>query len=101
MTALAMALDEKVLVLNRMYTAIRVISARRAFVMLCKRIAEVINVENGRYVNYDFESWTDIAALQQQFEPDLYTWVRTPRLMIAVPKIIRLLGYDKLSRQEV
>jgi 5-methylcytosine-specific restriction endonuclease McrA len=101
MTALALALDEKVLVLNRMYTAIRVISARRAFVMLCKRIAEVINVENGRYVNYDFESWTDVAALQQQFEPDSYTWVRTPRLMIAVPKIIRLLGYDKLSRQEV
>ena len=39
---IASALDEKVLVLNRLYTAVRVISARRAFVMLCKHAAEVI-----------------------------------------------------------
>ena len=56
LTAIAHALDEKVLVLNRYYTAIRVISARRAFTMLCKRIAEVIAVEDGRYANYDLPS---------------------------------------------
>ena len=101
MTAVAMVLNEKVLVLNRLYTAIRVISARRAFIMLCKQAAEVISVEDGRYINYDFESWTEIADLQRQFEPDAHAWVRTPRLEIAVPKIIRLLGYDRLPRQEV
>ena len=37
MVAAALAIDEKVLVLNRLYTAIRVISARRAFVMLFKQ----------------------------------------------------------------
>ena len=94
-------LDEKVLVLNRLYTAVRVISARRAFVMLCKRVAEVISVENGQYINYDLESWFEIAELQRQFQPETYSWVRTSRLTIAVPKIIRLLGYDKLPRQDV
>ena len=94
-------LDEKVLVLNRLYTAVRVISARRAFTLLCKQIAEVIAVEDGRYVNYNFESWTEIADLQRQFEPDAHDWIRTPRLQIAVPKIIRLLGYDRLPQQEV
>ncbi len=94
-------LDEKVLVLNRLYTAVRVINARRAFTLLCKQIAEVIAVEEGRYVNYNFESWTEIAELQRQFEPDAHEWIRTPRLQIAVPKIIRLLGYDRLPQQEV
>ena len=101
MTAMAVVLQEKVLVLNRLYTAIRVISARRAFTMLFKQAAEVIAVEDGRYLNYDFESWTEIAELQRQFEPDAHAWVRTPNLQIAVPKIIRLLGYDRLPRQEV
>lgn len=95
------ALDHKVLVLNRFYTAVRVISARRAFVMLFKRGAEVISVENGHYLNYDFDSWTEVAALQHEFERDAHDWVRTPRLVIAVPRIIRLLEYSKLPRQGV
>jgi len=101
MTAAPVVLNEKVLVLNRFYTAIRVISARRAFTMLCKEVAEIISVEDGQYLTYDLQSWTEIADLQQQFEPDAHAWVRTPRLRIAVPKIIRLLGYDRLPRQEV
>ena len=101
MTAVAVVLQEKVLVLNRLYTAVRVINARRAFVMLFKQAAEVISVEDGQYVNYDFETWTEIAEVQRQFEPDAHAWIRTPRLHIAVPKIIRLFGYDRLPRQEV
>ena len=101
MTAIPLVLNEKVLVLNRLYAAIRVISARRAFIMLCKQAAEVIAVEDGQYVNYDFESWTQIAELQREFEPDAHAWVRTPSIHIAVPKIIRLFGYDRLPRQEV
>ncbi len=94
-------LDEKVLVLNRFYAAIRVISARRAFIMLCKQAAEVIAVENGHYNNYDFASWAEVAELQHQVEREKHSWVQTPRMVIAVPKIIRLLGYDRLPRQEV
>ena len=100
MTALVVH-QEKVLVLNRLYTAVRVISARRAFSMLFKQAAEVIAVENGQYLNYDFDSWMDLAQLQKEFEPRAYSWIRTPRLEIAVPKIIRLYGYDRLPRQEV
>jgi len=94
-------LNEKVLVLNRLYTAVRIVSARRAFVMLFKDAAEVIAVESGQYLNYDFSTWTEISELQKEFEPTAYSWVRTPRLEIAVPKIIRLFGYDRLPRQQV
>lgn len=95
------ALDEKVLVLNRMYAAIRVVSARRAFTLLCKEIAEVIAFDDGKYLNYDFASWAEIAEFQKQFERDQHDWVRTARIEIAVPKIIRLLGYDRFPKQQV
>ena len=97
----AAALDEKVLVLNRLYAAIRVISARRAFVFLCKDAAEVIAVENGQYLNYDFGTWSELASLQHEIERDKHLWVRTPRSMIAVPRIIRLFGYDRVPKQQV
>ncbi len=101
MTAVATALDAKVLVLNRLYTAVRVVDARRAFTLLVKQVAEVIAVEEGRYVNYDFDTWAEVAALQAQFEQDKHDWVKTARLTIAVPKIIRLLGYDRLPKEHV
>ena len=61
-------MSAKVLVLNKLYVAVRVVSVRRAFCLLARDIAEVIHVANGsdgpRYLNFDFESWTDVAALR-------------------------------------
>lgn len=101
MIAAASPLDAKVLVLNRVYAVIRVIDARRAFALLSKQVAEVIAFENGAYRNYDFETWADLGALQQQFEAEEHDWVRTTRVLIAVPKIIRVLGYDRLPQEGV
>jgi 5-methylcytosine-specific restriction endonuclease McrA len=99
-------LNAKVLVLNRGYAAMRVVSARRAFVLLMRSIAEVIHAEpdgNGgtQYVNYDFDSWVEVSRLQREFERERHDWVRTVRIEIAVPRIIRLLGYDRLPDQTV
>ncbi|MEL6329651.1 MAG: HNH endonuclease [Planctomycetota bacterium] len=94
-------LESKVLVLNKLYVAIRVVSARRAFGLLARDAAEVIDVNEGQYLNYDFDSWMEIAALQRQFEPDRHDWVRTVRFEIAVPRVIRLLGYERLPDQQV
>ena len=94
-------LDARVLVLNRLYAAIRVVDARRAFSLLAKEVAEVIAVEDGSYRNYDFATWSDIAELQREFEPEQHDWVRTTRFTIAVPKIIRVLDYDKRPRRMV
>lgn len=98
---LACALDCKVLVLNKAFVAVRVISARRAFSLICRDIAEIIHVDNGKYVNYDFDSWAEVSQLQKTFEPDKHDWVKTVRFDIAVPRIIRLLGYDRLPAQIV
>lgn len=90
-----------VLVLNKLYMAIRVIPAKRAFSLLVRDAAEVIAVDDGQYANYDFDSWMELSELRRQFEPDLHDWVRTVRMEIAVPRIIRLVGYDRLPEQRV
>ncbi len=102
-------LGSKVLVLNRAYVAMRIISARRAFCLLLRDHAEVIHVDGvagegastGGFINYDFATWAELSILQKQFEPERFDWVRTPRVDIAVPRIIRLLGYDRLPDQTV
>jgi len=99
----ASVLDSSVLVLNRLFVAIHVISARRAFCLLCKELAEVVSYEEGRYASYDFESWRELSEMRAQFK-DQYEdadWVRTVRWEIQVPRIIRLLFYDKLPKQTV
>ncbi|MEM9167763.1 MAG: HNH endonuclease [Planctomycetota bacterium] len=95
------ALDTKVLVLNKLYLAVRVISAKRAFCMLARDHAEVIHVDGGHYLNYDFASWAELSQLAAEYERDQHDWIRTVRYDIAVPRIIRLLGYDRLPAQRV
>lgn len=101
MTALVSGLDSKVLVLNKLYTALRVVNARRAFTLLTRDVAEVISVEAGNYISYDLVTWADASEYQRAHEHEVHDWVTTPRLVIAVPKIIRLLGYDRFPREQV
>lgn len=99
--AQSLGLDAKVLVLNKLYMAIRVIPARRAFGLLACDLAEVIHIDDGSYLTYDFDSWTEVSQAAAQHDRERHDWVRTVRFDIAVPRIIRLLGYDRLPAQSV
>jgi len=90
-----------VLVLNRNYMALRIVNVKRAMTLLYRQLAEVVHIEQGQYISYDFESWRNISDLKRQFQPDGFDWLRTVRFEIAVPRIIRLLFYEKLPRSEV
>jgi 5-methylcytosine-specific restriction endonuclease McrA len=81
--------------------AIRIVGARRAFSLLFRQLAEVVSFEENRYSNYDFRSWCEVSQFKRNFEPDGYDWVSTVNFHIAVPRIIRLLFYDRLPRSEV
>jgi len=94
-------LDCRVLVLNKHYMAVRIINVRRAFSLLFREIAEVISIEEGSYSNYDFQSWCEVSQFRRNFEPDAHDWVSTVNFHVAVPRIIRLLFYDRLPRSEV
>ena len=104
--ALPPVLGANVLVLNKFYQAIRVINVRRAFSLLCRELAEVVHIETdakgqSKWHNLNFADWQELSQLKKEFEPDEFDWIHTVKFQIAVPRIIRLLGYDKLPRQDV
>jgi 5-methylcytosine-specific restriction endonuclease McrA len=96
------ALDASVLVLNKMFMAVHVISVRRAFCLLCKELAEVVTLDDGQFMTYDFSSWAELSAYRaQHFRQEEDDWVRTSSMEIQAPRVIRLLDYDKVPRQTV
>lgn len=95
------ALDNHVLVLNKHYVAVRVISARRAMTLLFRRIAEILTVEESQWQSYDFDSWCELSEMRSQYEREEHDWIRGVRFDIAVPTIVRLLFYDRLPKRQV
>ena len=96
------ALDASVLVLNKLFMAIHIISVRRAFCLLCKDLAEVVALEDGQFTTYDFATWREVSEYRaRHFRQEDDDWVRTVATEIQVPRVIRLLDYDRLPKQTV
>lgn len=97
----ASGLNSSVLVLNRQFMAVHVVNVRRAFGLLLNELAEVIHIEDGQYSNYDFESWREISELKAEFKQPEEDWVRSVNFEMCVPRVLRLLYYDRLPKQRV
>ena len=95
------ALDASVLVLNKGYLAVHVIPARRAFCLLFKDLAEVVTLDDGRYLSFNFASWREASEARAQFRDPDDEFVRTVQFQIQVPRVIRLLTYDRYPRPKV
>jgi len=94
-------LAASVLVLNRLYLAVHVIGVRRAFGLLCRDVAEVIHLEGGTFANYDFQSWREISELRAEEKQPDEDWIRAVHFEIQVPRVIRLLWYDRLPKRSL
>lgn len=92
-------LESSVLVLNRYYMAIHIVSLRQALLLLCRDTAEVIDREAGHYVNYDFISWCELSSLQDELEQGQGEWIRLVRQRMLVPRILRLTRFDRVYQQ--
>ncbi len=86
-------LHASVLVLNKHYLPIHLTSARRAFVLLYKRDAEAISLVDERIACFDFTRWLDFSTLDGDPEAD---YVATVAYRIKVPRIVRLLAFERL-----
>jgi 5-methylcytosine-specific restriction endonuclease McrA len=94
-------LSSSVLVLNRNYAAVRIVSARRAFSLLYRNSAQVVDAHDEEWDVLDFEGWVNI-SLQRRSTPGRHDqFVGTPRFPILIPRVIRLVTYDKVPRREV
>lgn len=85
-----------VLMLNKLYSAIKVIPVRRAFILLYKDSAEIIHQDNGAYHSYGFSDWVEESTENGSEEDD---FIHTPTCSIKVPRVIRLMSYDKIPRR--
>src|SRR3954464_8136652 len=100
--SLTPALESSVLVLNKMFMAVHVISVKRAFTLLCKELAEVVSLEDGQFATYDFETWREVSEFRlKYYRQEEDDWVRTATTQIQVPRVIRLLAYEKVPKHTV
>lgn len=90
-------LDRHVLVLNRLWQAVNVCSARRAFALLYQEHAQVVWRDgDNNYLTHDFQSWHDFSQKSPGTE-----MVQSVRFDIRVPTVIVLLAFDRLPSKEV
>ncbi len=90
------ALAASVLVLNRAYMVVHVVNVRRAFGLLYRDLAEVIDLDGSQFANYDFDSWLLLSDLRIQNPEEPLEWVRSVSFQVQVPRVIRLLTYDRV-----
>jgi len=92
------ALASPVLVLNKDWRPIRVVSAAQALVDLAIGKVEAVDTD---YQAYNFDSWRELSGFKREFEPDAHSFVRTVRDAIVVPAIVRSLKAKALKRPAV
>ena len=90
-------LDQQVLVLNRLWQAVNVCSARRALTLLFEGQAQVVlGSGDGSFHTYNFREWQNLSETSPSSD-----CVRSISLKIRVPKVILLLIFDRLPKKEV
>ena len=97
----ASALDSSVLILNRFYMAIRVVSVRRAFTLLYRECAEAIALEDDQYASYDFASWCELSEMASTEKQPDEEYIQAVGFELLVPRICRLTRFDRMPVQSV
>lgn len=93
------ALDQPVLVLNRLWQAVNVIGARRAFAILSRGHAQVVHHEEDNFQTFELLDWIDFSASNPPIET--MEAVHTPNHTIRLPRVILLSFFDKLPTKEL
>ena len=90
-------LNQQVLVLNRLWQAVNICTARRALTLLFEGRAQVVmNTQDGSFQTLNFSQWRDVSG--NEAEDD---YVHSISFKIRVPKVILLLLFDRFPKKEV
>ena len=95
--AMKTALNQHVLVLNRLWQAVNVCTARRALTLLFQGQAQVVmEATDGSFRTFNFQEWRDVATDAPHDE-----CIHAISFRIRVPRIILLFMYDRMPKKEV
>ena len=90
-------LQSPVLVLNRLWQAVNVCTARRALTLLFEGRAEVVyESDSGQFQTFDFSGWRSFTE-----ETDSEDSVKTVSFKIGIPRVILLAVFDRFPKKEV
>lgn len=90
-------LSQQVLVLNRLWQAVNVCTARRALSLLFEGHAQVVlNDDEGNFRTFDFGQWRDLS--RNDLHPEV---IHTVSFRIRVPRVILLMVFDRMPKKEV
>src|ERR1700744_2371862 len=91
------ALNQHVLVLNRLWQAVNVCTARRALTLVFQGHAQVVlNNPDGSFRTFNFAEWRDVSASSADDDA-----IHGISFRIRVPRIILLFMYDRMPKKEV
>ena len=90
-------LNQHVLVLNRLWQAVNICTARRALTLLFEGHAQVVlSDDEGAFQTFSFNQWRDFSAQEPHGET-----IATVSFKIRVPRVILLVMFDRLPKKEV
>jgi 5-methylcytosine-specific restriction endonuclease McrA len=92
-------LDQPVLVLNRLWQAVNVVGAKRAFALLSRGHANVVHRADDDFRTFSLMDWVDFSQTNPPLE--LVDAVHTPRTTIRLPRVILLTFFDRLPCKEL
>jgi len=97
---MTLALNQQVLVLNRLWQAVNICSVRRALSLLFEGQAQVVfGDQDGDFRTFDFKAWRDFSSVRPPAEHELA--IHTVSFRLRLPRVILLLAFDRVPRQEV
>ena len=90
-------LQKNVLVLNKSMVALSAITAKKAFCILYRGHASIIDVYKKSFQFYDIKDWADISDYRKRNNilDDTYTFINSEDKVFIIPKVIRLMNYNE------
>jgi len=90
-------INQNVLVLNSAYSPLYVTTVLKAFNLLFREKAEVIDIENKTWISYNIKHWEEISFYKAELEDNFKYFRGSGDYVLGVPKVIRLLKYAKTN----
>lgn len=96
---MADALSRRVLVLNRLWQAVNIVSVKRAFSLLAQEHASVVCTEGDQFQVMTVEEWIDFSL--ENPPSDEQGCIHTVRMRIRIPSVLLLKHFDRIPSKEV
>jgi len=91
-------LQEKILVLNKYYQAVQIITLQRAICHLVKGTAKVITPD---WTTHSFEDWVRVSQFYENGGHNGHRFIKSPSVTLLIPEAIYLPFYESLPQNEV